>query len=251
MLCPAPMRWVWIGLTWAWVPSRHPCRDQHVREILWTCKKHWNRQVCLHSCFSLLSLVHTFLAGPKIDEFPFDQLFFQRDPWLGSPLNISWPSLSPLTSTIFPLNTSPSIEISLPAVHAGIRNSDIFPSYTCTNESQLPPTCFLQIGYDRLRASVVEAISQDAKSRPEIHLPNRESLNTFIETYFENFSPLFPILSPTSFVADTEHYLLVLCISTIGASFLAELELQTLYVMRSLLQKCLDSLVSFTKSSGI
>lgn len=242
------MRWVWIGLTWAWVPSRQPCRDQHVREIPLTCKEHSNLQVCLHSRFPLLSLAHTFLAGPRIDESPFDQLFFQRDPWLGSPLNISWPSLSPSTSTIFPLNASPSIEISLPAVHAGIGNADTFPSYTSKSESQLPPTCFLQMSYDRLHASVVEAISQDAKSRPEIHLPNKESLNTFIETYFESFSPLFPILSPTSFVADTDNYLLVLCISTIGASFLAEMELQTLYAMRSLLQKCLDSLVSFTES---
>lgn len=148
---------------------------------------------------------------------------------------------------MFPLNASPYVDLSLPSVQAAGRNEDGLPMYTSASQFQLPPTCFLRKGYDRLRASISEAIDQDLESSPEIYLPNKDSLNTFIEAYFENFSPLFPILPPAGFVADTEHFLLILCVSAIGASFLAETELKALHLMRSLLQKCLDNFVRLLK----
>lgn len=126
----------------------------------------------------------------------------------------------------------------------------IIPPYpTCTHQTRLPATCFLRSSYDRLHASLSEVIMHQSGAdvaSNKVILPSKESMNLFVESYFENFSPLFPILSSVEFVADMEHYLLVFCVCTIGVSFLADKGLQTLYAMRSLLRKNLDRIVRIT-----
>lgn len=124
------------------------------------------------------------------------------------------------------------------------RQNTIESPYVCTYQTKPPAACFLRTSYDRLRASLSEVLHQDADTSPKVLLPTKESLNIFIQSYFENFGPLFPILSLAGFNADMEHPLLVFCVCTIGVSFLAETRLQTLYSMSSLLRKNLDSIVS-------
>lgn len=126
------------------------------------------------------------------------------------------------------------------------RQNTIESPYACTYKAKLPAACFLRTSYDRLCASLSEVICRDADTSHKVLLPTKESLNIFIESYFENFCPLFPILSLVGFKADMEHPLLVFCVCTIGVSFLAETRLQTLYSMSSLLRKNLDSIVSAT-----
>lgn len=113
-------------------------------------------------------------------------------------------------------------------------------------KSWLPPACLVRTSYDRLHARLSEVIYHGSDTSIRVVLPPRDSLNSFIASYFENFSPLFPILSSADFDADSEHYLLVLSVCTIGVSFLAETQLQILCLMRSLLRKHLDGIVSLS-----
>lgn len=196
--------------------------------------------------------------------FALDHLAFSQDTWFGSPSDLPRSFLSPSISTRPPLSGNPAIDLNLSSAHINSRYSVTATStdhhheflichntdesiHTGANQLRLPATYLLQTRYDGLHASLGEVVGDDADFATRVSLPTKELLNEFIETYFENFSPLFPILSTSSFIADAEHYLLVLCVCTIGASFLADTKLQTLYLLRSLLRKGLDSLASETE----
>ncbi|KAJ9618341.1 hypothetical protein H2204_013072 [Knufia peltigerae] len=114
-------------------------------------------------------------------------------------------------------------------------------------KSWLPHACLVRTSYDRLHAKLSEVVYHGSDTSIRVMLPSQDSLNSFIESYFENFSPLFPILSKAGFNADREHCLLVLSVCTIGVSFFGETQLQTLCLMRSLLRKHLDGLTRWNK----
>lgn len=196
------------------------------------------------------------LAEPVVDDFSWDRFSLQRDSWLSNPSNTS--------PTMIPFDTKPADDFFGSSIHAESWGSETAPQMECqqdihlcdsaikprqTNPKlRLPATCLLRTRYDGLQASLSEVIGQDASFATRASLPTKETLNSFIEMYFEHFSPLFPVLSPAAFIADTEHYLLVLCVCTIGVSFLAETKLQALYLMRSLLRKGLDSCASLAQA---
>ena len=203
------------------------------------------------------------LEEPKRNDLSWDDISFQWDTLMRTPSDVSQPCLSPSANMMLPSSVDSATDPPIPLTQAEDRCSQtivpmkpqyvhhqhqnaVGPSYTSTSQTNLPVTCFLRTSYDQLRASLSEVIHQGADASNNVLLPTKESLNIFIESYFENFSPLFPILSSVAFIADMEHYLLVLCVCTIGVSFLSETRLQTLYSMRSLLRKNLDSIVRIT-----
>lgn len=192
---------------------------------------------------------------PAQSESPSDHTPSPWNSMIETPLDVSQPRSSSSSSKMLPWCAEFAdleIDFLMPSTNPPKSNHQL---RQCQNtikqgddneptKSWLPHACLVRTSYDRLHAKLSEVVYHGSDTSIRVMLPSQDSLNSFIESYFENFSPLFPILSKAGFNADREHCLLVLSVCTIGVSFFGETQLQTLCLMRSLLRKHLDGIVS-------
>ncbi|PYH55915.1 putative C2H2 transcription factor [Aspergillus niger CBS 101883] len=137
-------------------------------------------------------------------------------------------SSSRLNQDSWSLLCAASANASLQLQQADTRRQYLFPQFPkprvhATNENHYdhhhtlgPPT------YERIRSAFIQLCCAESILYPKFesdHLPDAETLSSFINLYFMHFQPVYPIFHTPTFDINECHWLVVLALSAIGCHF--------------------------------